>query len=153
MYSTSIVPLMLVSATDSKSFFDQFFQEGLNAIPDPALTLRSSANFVFLKDAEGAIRGGALVQFTFDVAALDVLWVSEKLRRKGYGAQLYREVEQLALRKGMRRTIVSTFEFQSAIGFWLQMGFEKFAELDDYPPGSHLVYLQKKFSKSATQSS
>lgn len=147
MYSTSIVPLMLVSAADSKAFFDQVFQDGLPVIPDPAMTLRPSANLIFLKDSEGMIKAGGLVQFTFDVAALDVFWVSEKLRRQGYGTQLYREIEQLAIRKGMRRAIVSTFEFQNAIGFWVQLGFEKFAELDDYPPGSHLLYLQKKFPK------
>ncbi|MBL7687769.1 MAG: GNAT family N-acetyltransferase [Bdellovibrionaceae bacterium] len=146
MYTTVLMPPMLLSPADSKAFFDQIYEDNLVKIPDASFAPRPSAHYVFSKDGSGSVVGGGFVQFNFDVALIDVIWVSRRARRLGLGREIYRAIERLAAQKGMRRAIVSTFEFQGAIPFWEKMGFESFAVLSDYPEGQRLIYFQKKIS-------
>lgn len=151
MYTTAVVPMVLVSHAKAKAFFDQVYEDGAMQLPDVSLAHRPSASYIFLKDDGGSIVGGSFIQFTFDIAAIDVLWVKSPFRGRGAGSSIFREIERLATEKGMKRVIANTFEFQGAIPFWNKMGLTVFARLDDYPVGSRLCYLHKILSPTSTR--
>ncbi len=53
-----------------------------------------------LKDADGQVLGGVIASTVFRVMHLEVLWVSDDLRGKGYGSQLVLAAEQIGFAGG-----------------------------------------------------
>ncbi len=53
-----------------------------------------------LKDAHGQVLGGVIASTVFRVMHLEVLWVSDDLRGKGYGSQLALAAEQIGFAGG-----------------------------------------------------
>jgi len=88
------------------------------------------------------IVGGVLGETYFDWLYVDLLWVKEELRGRGYGRRLLTLAEEEAQQRGAKNAYLDTFSFQ-APGFYQQCGYEVFGELQDFPPG-HLRYFFKK---------
>lgn len=76
---------------------------------------------LFLLDEHQAIVGGLTASTYWSWLDIDMLWLREDVRRRGYGEQLLRRAEQLAMQRGCRYAQLSTFSFQ-ARGF-----YEKFS--------------------------
>ena len=72
----------------------------------------------------------------------DELWVDEQFRRRGYGRQLVRRVEDDARRRGCVFAHVHTFSFQ-ARGFYERLEYRVIGQLDDYAPGVTLYWLKR----------
>jgi len=94
--------------------------------------------------------GEVLAEIHFgNVLFIDILWVNEKCRGKGYATALMNHVENLALEKGCKLSHVSTYEFQ-ALGFYKKLGYAVFGYMDDVPLGYKDYYMQKKFTTRRT---
>jgi len=89
------------------------------------------------------IVGGALGEIYWDWFHLDLLWVKEEFRGRGYGDRLLRVAEDEARRRGARNVFLDTFSFQ-APKFYKQHGYQVFGELKDFPPGHQRYYLTKQ---------
>ncbi len=133
------IPLVAV-AGDVNTLVREFYDP---SVTPPELVNTASRSFLFLRDENGLIRGGAYCEFLYDVCSINGLWVSKELRGHRHGARIYQAVEDLAYIKGRKRVVLSAFEFQNSIPFWEKMGFTKFAELPGYPEGSRLFYMHK----------
>ena len=71
------------------------------------------------------------------------LWVQDVLRGHGVGRRLMAMIEDEARVRGCRASWLDTFSFQ-APGFYEAIGYRRFGELMDFPPGSNRHFLWKK---------
>ncbi|HZS06980.1 MAG TPA: GNAT family N-acetyltransferase [Blastocatellia bacterium] len=97
---------------------------------------------IFLRGVNQQIVGGLHGWTGFGWLHVDVLWVSEDLRGRGYGRQLLVAAEEEASRRGCRYAELDTFSFQ-APDFYLKLGYAVFGLLDDIA-GEHKWYFLKK---------
>jgi GNAT superfamily N-acetyltransferase len=100
---------------------------------------------VFLRDDRDEILGGLLGSLWGGWLHVAILWVSEPLRRHGYGRQLLAAAEGYAIERGCTRAWLTTFSFQ-APEFYPKLGYETFAVLEDHPLGHRHHFLQKRLA-------
>jgi ribosomal protein S18 acetylase RimI-like enzyme len=100
---------------------------------------------LFVRDEDGAIRGGLLGYVWAEWLHITEIWLEEDFRGQGLGGQLLQRAEREACSAGARGAFLSTFDFQ-APGFYLKNGYEVYATLPDYPPGHTDYHLRKIFA-------
>lgn len=114
---------------------DGFFEQGV---------LRGTPLEIFLLDDRQKIRAGLVGLTRWNWLLIETLWVEESLRHQGFGKRLMHLAEQEAKRRGCTEAILDTFSFQ-AKGFYEKLGYEMFAQVDDYPSGYSFFQLKKEF--------
>lgn len=97
-----------------------------------------------LRAPDEEVVGGVLGEVYWDWFYLDLLWVKEALRGRGYGHQLLTTAENEARRRGAKNAYLDTFSFQ-APDFYKQHGYQVFGELSDFPPGHQRYFMTKQF--------
>ena len=90
----------------------------------------------FLRDADGAVLGGAVGRRWGECAELQQLWVRPEWRRQGLGARLVRAFEQRAAEHGCKRVYLETFSFQ-APDLYRSLGYEVRHTISGFAPGIH----------------
>jgi len=70
------------------------------------------------------------------------LWVRDDVRGVGVGSHLMSTIEAQARDRECSRAWLDTFSFQ-APGFYESIGYQRFGELPDFPPGSLRHFLWK----------
>jgi GNAT superfamily N-acetyltransferase len=98
---------------------------------------------VSLVDTTGAVRGGAWGYTAYGWMFIQLLVVPEEHRGAGLGTRIMAAAEAEALARGCRDAWLDTHEFQ-AKGFYEKLGYEKFGELQDYPPPFARYFFKKK---------
>lgn len=98
---------------------------------------------IFLRDPQNRIVGGLAGATVWGWLHISLFWLSEELRGKGYGRRLIEMAETEALARGCRHAHLDTFSFQ-ALEFYRKVGYEVFAELEDYPENARRFYLKKR---------
>lgn len=96
-----------------------------------------------LEGPDQEIVGGVIGATYWDWFHLDLMWVKDKLRGRGYGHRLLTAAEEEARRRGARNAYLDTFSFQ-APGFYRRRGYRVFGELADFPPGHRRYFLSKE---------
>ena len=81
-----------------------------------------------LKDSQGHVQGGVIASTVFRVMHLEVLWVADDYRRKGYGSQLVLGAEQIGFAHGCTHPKPGLFPSRdlsfirpSDMNFWVSM--------------------------------
>lgn len=97
---------------------------------------------VFLRDVDGAVRGGLFGDTAYGWLHVDVLWLEEDLRGDGWGSCLLAEAEREAVGRGCRRAYLDTTTFQ-APDFYLRHGYGEVGRIHDFGGGHDIVYLTK----------
>ena len=95
-----------------------------------------------LQTPEKEIVGGVLGEVYWGWLYVDLLWIEEELRGRGYGHRLLTLAEDEARKRGAKNVYMDTFSFQVP-DFYKQHGYQVFGELQDFPPG-HQRYFMKK---------
>jgi GNAT superfamily N-acetyltransferase len=95
-----------------------------------------------LQGADGEIAGGILGEIYWDWLYVDLMWLQEELRGRGYGHQLLEQIEAEARQRGVRHAYLDTFSFQ-APEFYQQHGYRVFGELKDFPAGHQRYFMTK----------
>ncbi len=86
---------------------------------------------------------GGLIGVTYwDWLYIDLLWIQDALRGRGYGHRLLTLAEQEARQRGAQHAYLDTFSFQ-APDFYEKHGYQIFGKLEDFPAG-HQRYFMKK---------
>jgi len=96
-----------------------------------------------LKSNEQEIVGGVIGVIFWDWFYLDLMWIREDLRGRGYGHRLLTRVEDEARQRGARHAHLDTFSFQ-APDFYKKHGYQVFGELQNFPAGHQRYYLTKQ---------
>lgn len=95
-------------------------------------------------DDEGNIIAGCYAKmYCWNVIYIDILWVSEKYRKNGFGTRLLHKIEQIAVEEKCSLIHLDTFDFQ-AKDFYVHHGYEVFGVLEDCPKGHCRYYLKKR---------
>ena len=87
--------------------------------------------------------GGVIGATYWDWLHIDLMWVKEEFRGRGYGQRLLALAEEEARRRGAKKVHLDTFSFQ-APGFYERYGYQVFGQLDDFPEGHQRYYLTKQ---------
>jgi ribosomal protein S18 acetylase RimI-like enzyme len=74
---------------------------------------------------------------------IDLLWVEPERVRRGLGRRLMREAEERAKAVGLTGLYLWTESWQ-APKFYEELGLQRFAEFDDFPPG-HKRFGYRKY--------
>lgn len=96
-----------------------------------------------LRAPDGTIAGGLIGETHWDWLYVNLLWLEESLRGRGYGHRLLTLAEDEGRRRGATRAYLDTFSFQ-APEFYRRHGYEVFGVLSDFPPGHERYYLTKR---------
>jgi GNAT superfamily N-acetyltransferase len=96
-----------------------------------------------LHASDQEIVGGVIAEVYWDWLYIDLLWVKDELRGRGYGHHLLTLTEQKARQHGAKNAYLDTFSFQ-APDFYKQHGYQVFGELGDFPPGHQRFFLKKQ---------
>ena len=92
---------------------------------------------------EKVLVGGLIGKTYWDWFYIDLLFLKEEFRGKGYGHRLLTLAEEEALQRGAKHAFLDTFSFQ-APDFYKQHGYRVFGELQDFPAGHTRYYLTKQ---------
>jgi GNAT superfamily N-acetyltransferase len=104
----------------------------------------SASPLVLELNKNGTTIAGVVGRSAYGWMRVDVIWVSEDERGKGYGRLLLQRAEETAVERQCKGIHLDTHEFQ-APDFYIQLGYEVFGELPDYPKGETHYYLKKEF--------
>lgn len=96
-----------------------------------------------LQAPDDEIVGGILGETYWEWLYVDLLWVKDELRGRGFGHRLLTLAEDEARERGARNAYLDTFSFQ-APDFYERHGYQVFGELQDFPPGHQRYFLMKK---------
>ena len=96
-----------------------------------------------LQNPDDEILGGVMAEVYWEWLYIDLLWVKEELRGQGYGHQILETVEKEAQQLGAKNAYLDTFSFQSP-GFYEDLGYEVFGELESFPPGQKRFFMKKE---------
>jgi ribosomal protein S18 acetylase RimI-like enzyme len=89
------------------------------------------------------IAGGVIGAIYWDWLYIDLMWVKDDLRGRGFGHHLLTLVEDEGRQRGAKNAYLDTFSFQ-APDFYKQHGYQVFGELQNFPPGHHRFFLTKR---------
>jgi GNAT superfamily N-acetyltransferase len=98
---------------------------------------------IFLRDENDEVLGGILGHIWGQWLYVSDLWLSKPFRRGGHGRKLLAAAEQYAKEKNCHNAWLTTHSFQ-ARPFYEKLGYEAFAQLDEFPPGHKLYFLKKR---------
>ena len=107
--------------------------------------LRYSRTVLTVRDARKRILGGLILQSYWKESYVELLWLSQKARRSGYGSQLIKEAERRARRRGSRLLHLNTYSFQ-APGFYEKLGFRRFGGMEGSPAGARRHFYVKRLA-------
>lgn len=97
---------------------------------------------LYVRDAHGVIRGGLVGYLAWQWLVIDLLWIEEPLRGRGYGSELLERAESIARAAGCIAARLDTYEFQ-ARPFYERHGYAVFGVLEGYPAGTRTYSLTK----------
>ena len=91
------------------------------------------------------IAGITATVYSWDVMEIEVVWVKENFRHKGYATALLQDMEQRAKEMKCNLIHLDTFDFQ-AKGLYEKVGYTVFGTLEDCPKGHKRYYMSKKIN-------
>ena len=80
------------------------------------------------------IVGGIVGEVWTAVLFIQLFWMEQKFRKKGFGGKLIKAIEDEARRFGATRAYLDTMSFQ-APSFYRANGYEEFGSIEGYPGG------------------
>jgi len=96
-----------------------------------------------LRSPDQEIVGGVIGATYWDWLYINLMWIKEELRGRGYGYQLLMLAEEEGRKRGAKQAYLDTFSFQ-APNFYKKCGYAVFGELHDFPPGHQRYFLTKQ---------
>lgn len=96
-----------------------------------------------LRTTDQKVVGGVIGATHWDWLHIDLMWVEDELRGRGYGHRLLKLAEDEARGRGAKHAYLDTFSFQ-APEFYIKHGYRVFGELKDFPTGHQRYFLTKK---------
>lgn len=89
------------------------------------------------------IAGGLIGETHWGWLFINLMFVKEELRGRGYGHSLLTLAEDEARKLGAKNVYLDTFSFQ-APDFYKKHGYQIFGELKEFPVGYNRYYLTKQ---------
>lgn len=93
----------------------------------------------------GQVNGGLWGRTSWKWLTIETLFVPELYRASGVGSMVMQMAEQEAIKRGCIGALVDTHSFQ-APGFYEKLGYRRFGEIANCPPGHSRIFFEKRFS-------
>jgi len=119
--------------------------EGIRAFNSPFFGGKRSPNFaVFLKDESDQVLGGVLAWMRPGIHLLfiDILWVAESHREKGFGTKLLLAAEEEGKKQGCTHVQMETLPFQ-AEEFYKKRGYHRIGFVEKLYGPHDAIFLRK----------
>lgn len=105
-----------------------------------------SHNICFvIYNREQEVVGGLVGETHWGWFYINLMFIKEELRGRGYGQKLLQMAEEEARTLGATRAYLDTFSFQ-ALDFYKKYGYEVFGALEAFPPGHQRYYMSKQLT-------
>jgi GNAT superfamily N-acetyltransferase len=98
-----------------------------------------------VRDDKKRVLGGVILQSYWRETYVELLWLSARARRLGFGRKLMQEAERRARRRGSRLMHLNTYSFQ-APGFYEKLGFKRFGGMAGSPKGASRHWFVKQLT-------
>ena len=108
--------------------------DGLGVFNERAAPLDGVQRLSCFARVDGLVVGGAVGRTWGACCELQQLWVEERLRRNGLGAELVRRFEQRAIARGCTTFYLETLSFQ-APSLYRRLGYRVAHETHGFPDG------------------
>lgn len=105
--------------------------------------LRYKRTVLSARDGKGRLLGGLILQSYWRESYIELLWLSARARRAGFGSRLIKEAERNARRRGSRLIHLNTYSFQ-APGFYEKQGYQRFGGMSGSPQGGSRHFYVKR---------
>ena len=103
-----------------------------------------------IEDKEGNVQGGLLGGLTLGWLIIDILWVDDHCRGRGFGGELLAKAEEIAISKGAKRVCLDTMEYQ-APAFYEKYGYVECGRIEQFAGGFDRIYMQKYLGSETNQ--
>lgn len=135
----------LVNSTEKEKQYVTAQLTAFNESKVPNTQFPSSINIdLVTKNDKRRVVGGAFsILYHWRILFIDILWVDEFHRGRGYGTALIKETEKRAKAMNCYLIHLDTFDFQ-AKAFYEKMGYEVFGVLSNCPMGHNRYFLKKE---------
>jgi len=135
--------LRVIADYNQNQHDNSIVRAGIIDFNDKMLHYKSKSLSIFLKDTENSIHGGILTWLDTVSIYIDILWIEESLRGKGYGSKLLHAAENEGRKHGCQYCTLDTFGFQ-AEAFYMKNGYERLGEIKNYIRDYSRIFLRKK---------
>jgi len=100
---------------------------------------------IFVRDADGAIRGGVYGWTWGGCCEVQHLWVADSERGQGLGSRLLDAAEAEAARRGCGQVVLFAHAANTGSNGdrFLRRGYELVGRVDDYPAGDAALWFRK----------
>lgn len=134
----------IVVAANAESADREIIASGIRAFNESrAGSSQASPLAVLLKDDSGQTVGGLWGRTSFGWLFVELLFVPEALRGRGYGVQLLGAAEHTAVARNCHAVWLDTYDFQ-AVPFYEGLGYREFGRLEDYPREHTRHFMRKE---------
>lgn len=103
---------------------------------------------IIVTDSEDRWIGGISAEVYWNWLEINDFWFDEKFRGNGLGSLLLSKTEEIAIKKGATKVLLTTFDFQ-ARSFYELFDYKVVGEIKDYPPGSCYYMMVKRLIQEA----
>ena len=133
----------IIVVANAESTDREIIASGIRAFNESRAGLsQASPLAVLLKDESGQTVGGLWGRTSFGWLFVELLFVPEALRSRGYGLRVLEAAEHTAVARNCRAVWLDTYDFQ-AVPFYVRLGYREFGRLEDYPLGHTRHFLRK----------
>jgi len=98
----------------------------------------------FCRNLSGEMIGGVFGYDSWGWLNIELLWVNQDYRGNDLATKIMAKMDDYAQLNQLNRIKLETGSFQ-ALDFYKKIGFEVYAQLEDYPVGHTNYYLKKLF--------
>jgi ribosomal protein S18 acetylase RimI-like enzyme len=91
---------------------------------------------------KGKIVGGLIAGTYWGWMYVNLLWIAEQHRGRGWGRALMQKAETEARKRGVRHVFLDSFSFQ-APQFYAKLGYREYGRLKEFPTGNDRISLTK----------
>jgi len=105
--------------------------------------LKYSRTVLTVRDGKKRLLGGLILLSYWRESYIELLWLSARARRAGFGRRLVKEAERRARRRGSRLIHLNTYSFQ-APGFYEKQGYRRFGGMSGSPRGESRHFYVKR---------
>jgi GNAT superfamily N-acetyltransferase len=100
--------------------------------------------FSVLALSENRVIGGVIGKVFWNWLSANLVWVEEPFRGCGIGKAVLQRAEEKARERGLTGVHLWTQTWQ-APNFYRKLGYEQYAEFDNFPPGHKRLGFRKYF--------